>query len=38
MLGLIIGVAAVIALMSVGKGAEASIVAQIQGMGTNLLF
>jgi len=38
MLGLIIGVAAVIALMSVGKGAEASIVSQIQGMGTNLLF
>lgn len=38
MLGIIIGVGAVIALMSVGKGAEASVVSRIQSMGTNLLF
>ena len=38
MLGMIIGVGAVIALMSVGKGAQATIVGQIQGMGSNLLF
>src|SRR3972149_536122 len=38
MLGMIIGVGAVIALMSVGKGAQAAIVGQIQGMGSNLLF
>jgi len=38
MLGMIIGVSAVIALMSVGKGAEASVTSRIQGMGTNLLF
>jgi putative ABC transport system permease protein len=38
MLGIIIGVAAVISLMSVGRGAQATITEQIQGMGTNLLF
>lgn len=38
MLGMIIGVSAVITLMSVGKGAEASITSSIQSMGTNLLF
>ncbi len=38
MLGMIIGVSAVIALMAVGQGATASITSQIQGMGTNLLF
>jgi len=38
MLGIVIGVAAVIALMSVGKGTEASIVSGVQGLGTNLLF
>ncbi|MBI4321822.1 MAG: ABC transporter permease [Chloroflexi bacterium] len=38
MLGMIIGVAAVISLMSVGKGAQAMITSRIQGMGTNLLF
>jgi putative ABC transport system permease protein len=38
MLGIIIGVAAVIALMSIGKGAQAQITSQIQGLGTNLLF
>jgi len=38
MLGMIIGVGAVIALMAIGQGAQASVDAQIQGMGTNLLF
>ncbi len=38
MLGIIIGVGAVIALMSVGKGAQAMVTDQIRGMGTNLLF
>ncbi|TAK36016.1 MAG: FtsX-like permease family protein [Chloroflexota bacterium] len=38
MLGMIIGVSAVIALMSVGSGAQAMITAQVQSMGTNLLF
>ena len=38
MLGIVIGVGAVIALMSVGQGAKASVTQQIKGMGTNLLF
>jgi putative ABC transport system permease protein len=38
MLGIIIGVSAVIALMSIGRGAQAQISAQIQSLGTNLLF
>src|SRR5260370_20440745 len=38
MLGIIIGVSAVIALMSIGRGAQAQVTAQIQGLGTNLLF
>src|ERR671938_529300 len=38
MLGIVIGVGAVIALMSIGKGAQAQVTAQIQGLGTNLLF
>ncbi|NBQ63758.1 MAG: ABC transporter permease, partial [Proteobacteria bacterium] len=38
MLGVIIGVAAVIALMSIGRGIQASIQAQIQALGSNLLF
>jgi putative ABC transport system permease protein len=38
MLGIIIGVSAVIAMVSIGQGAQASVQAQIQGMGTNLLF
>ena len=38
MLGIIIGVGAVIALMSVGRGAQAMVTNQIRGMGTNLLF
>ncbi|HZQ99318.1 MAG TPA: ABC transporter permease [Chloroflexota bacterium] len=38
MLGIIIGVGAVIGLMSVGRGAQATITSSIQSMGTNLLF
>ena len=38
MLGIIIGVAAVISLMGVGRGATAAIDSQINSMGTNLLF
>jgi putative ABC transport system permease protein len=38
MLGIIIGVGAVITLMSVGRGAEASITSSLQGMGTNLVY
>jgi putative ABC transport system permease protein len=38
MLGVIIGVAAVIALMSVGRGIQASIQGSIQALGSNLLF
>ena len=37
MLGIIIGVAAVIAMVGLGNGAKASITSQIQGMGSNLL-
>jgi len=37
-LGIVIGVAAVISLMSVGRGAEAEITSRIQSMGSNLLF
>lgn len=38
MLGVIIGVGAVIAMVSIGQGAQASVQAQISNMGTNLLF
>jgi putative ABC transport system permease protein len=38
MLGMIIGVGAVVALMAIGQGAQASITSQIQGIGSNLLF
>src|SRR6267142_484277 len=38
MLGIIIGVAAVIAMVSIGQGAQASVQAQIDSIGTNLLF
>ncbi len=38
MLGVIIGVAAVIAMVSIGQGAQASVNAQIQSIGTNVLF
>ncbi|MFZ5909614.1 MAG: ABC transporter permease [Chloroflexota bacterium] len=37
-LGIVIGVAAVIAMLSIGRGAEASITGSISGIGTNLLF
>jgi putative ABC transport system permease protein len=38
MLGIIIGVSAVIAMVSIGQGAKASVQAQIESIGTNLLF
>jgi len=38
MLGVIIGVGAVIALMSIGEGAQAEITGQINSIGTNLLI
>lgn len=37
-LGIVIGVAAVIAMLAIGKGAQASIDNSIQSIGTNLLF
>ncbi len=37
-LGIVIGVSAVIALMSIGKGAEADILARIQTLGANLMM
>jgi putative ABC transport system permease protein len=38
MLGIIIGVGAVIALMALGRGSQADIQSQIAGLGTNLLI
>ncbi|MBN2147631.1 MAG: ABC transporter permease [Anaerolineales bacterium] len=38
MLGIVIGVSAVIAMLAIGNGAQASIVGEIEGIGTNLLF
>ena len=38
MLGIIIGVGSVIAMVSIGQGAQASVQAQIESFGTNLLF
>src|SRR3954463_14953636 len=38
MLGVIIGVAAVITLMSIGRGAQQQITEQVQSLGTNLIF
>jgi hypothetical protein len=38
MLGIIIGVAAVISLVSVGRGVENFVAAEFQGLGNNLLF
>ncbi len=38
MLGIIIGVAAVIAMVSIGQGARASVEAQIRSIGTNIVF
>lgn len=37
-LGIVIGVAAVIAMIAVGDGAQASITGSINGIGTNILF
>jgi putative ABC transport system permease protein len=37
-LGIVIGVGAVIAMLSIGRGAQNSITGSIEGIGTNLLF
>ena len=37
-LGIVIGVGAVIAMVSIGRGAQATITGSIEGIGTNLLF
>ncbi|HRN51300.1 MAG TPA: ABC transporter permease [Anaerolineales bacterium] len=37
-LGIVIGVAAVIAMLAVGRGAQSTITGTIEGIGTNLLF
>lgn len=37
-LGIVIGVAAVIAMLAIGQGAQDSITGEISGIGTNLLF
>ena len=38
MLGIVIGVAAVISLVSIGRGAQASVTSQIEQNGTNLIY
>ncbi len=38
LLGIVIGVTAVISLMAIGRGAQQTITSQIQALGTNLLF
>jgi putative ABC transport system permease protein len=38
MLGIVIGVAAVVSMMAIGKGAQSSITNTIQSLGTNLIF
>jgi putative ABC transport system permease protein len=38
LLGIVIGVAAVISLMAIGRGTQARITANIEALGTNLLF
>ena len=38
MLGIVIGVGAVIALMAVGQGSQKAVTDRIQGLGSNLLF
>src|SRR5499433_965135 len=38
MLGIIIGVSAVVAMVNIGQGAQAAVQAQIDSIGTNLLF
>ena len=37
-LGIVIGVAAVIAMLSIGRGASASIASRIESFGTNLVY
>src|SRR5262245_8736327 len=37
-LGVIIGVASVVAMTSIGKGAQSAVTSQIQGLGSNLLI
>ncbi len=37
-LGVVIGVAAVIAMMSIGQGAQAQITSQVESVGTNLIY
>ena len=37
-LGIVIGVAAVIAMLAVGDGAQNSILGEIEGIGTNIIF
>src|SRR3989304_1973558 len=37
MLGIVIGVGAVVALLSIGTGAQASITSRIEGIGANLI-
>ncbi len=38
MLGIVIGITAVIALMSIGRGVEAEIISQIENLGPNVVF
>ena len=38
LLGIVIGVASVISMVAVGRGAQAAVTEQIQNLGTNLLF
>ncbi|NTU74916.1 MAG: ABC transporter permease, partial [Anaerolineaceae bacterium] len=38
MLGIVIGVAAVIAMLAIGQGAQSSITGQINGLGSNLIY
>jgi len=37
-LGIVIGVGAVIAMLAIGRGAQASVTSSIEGIGTNLLI
>ena len=38
MLGVVIGVTAVVSLLSIGRGSKSAITSQIESMGTNLLY
>ena len=37
-LGVIIGVAAVVAMVAIGQGADATVLARVEGLGSNLIF